>query len=239
MKKASDYTLTKSDGKTKVPLLAYFVSKIIEYNTTKRRSSTTTTPPIFKKKLFFCDWDYYEKIQKQIHRYQKKNKSMLIDHLISGASRMFSEDAENHAPDLFRGLFSKDPTTDEDKPKLADDLDQVYTSLYEKQQAEVEAESGAETAEETPMEEESTNDDDDDDGKDERNPRPQSSPEVQQATTMEQLLSEQSQHDSQEEQDSQEQELVFNTPIPQQAQQKYNQKTAAQAKGKKKLPSKK
>ena len=73
-----------------------------------------------------------KKIQKQIHCYQRKNKSALIDHIISGASKLISEDdAENYAPDLFRGLFSKEPTNDEDKHKLADELDEVYKSLYE------------------------------------------------------------------------------------------------------------
>ena len=131
---------------------------------------------------------------------------------------MFSEDdAENYAPDLFNSLFSKEPTTDEDKPRLADDLDQVYKSLYEQQKQQKETET-------------EENDDDDDDGKDERNPPP---PEVQQATTMEQILTEQEEEEEEGEikpavqpqsQDSQEQplpeppELVFNTPISQQAQ---------------------
>ena len=113
-------------------------------------------------------------------------------------------------------------------------MDQIYKSLYEKQQKD-------EVAAETPMEE-----NDDDDGKDERNPRPQPSTEQQAANTMEQILTEQeSQHDEGEIKPAApiplpQPELVFNTPIPQQAQQKYNQKTAAaQAKGKKKLPSKK
>ena len=201
MQKASYYELVKSDRKTKVPLLAYFVSKIIEYNYSKRRPSTSTTLPIFKKRIFFNECDYYGKIQTQIHRYQRKNKTSLIDHLIRGASKLLSEkEAENYTPDLFNGHFNKDPITDEDKPRLADELDRLYKSLYGQQQK------GAEETEEaeTPMEndddeeeEEEDDDDDDDDGKDERNPPPSPPADVQQqqqqqsnTTTMEQLLTE-------------------------------------------------
>ena len=158
MKKAIDYTLTKSDRKTKVPLLAYFVSKIIEYNNKKDVLLLLVLHISLKRRYFSMTGIIMKKIQKQIHCYQRKNKSALIDHIISGTSKMFSDNAENYTPDLFKGLFSTDPTTDEDKHKLADELDQVYKNLYEQKKEE---ETPMENEEETPM----GNDDDD-----ERNP---------------------------------------------------------------------
>ena len=64
----------------------------------------------------FNDWDTYEKLQKQLHRYQRKNKSMLIDDIIVGASKIFSSDEENDLTGIWMKAFTGEPTKEEDKP---------------------------------------------------------------------------------------------------------------------------